>query len=271
MAIRPVAPPFGCNEVLLEFSPELSLEDVLGELDEWSPADGDAVIEAFRPLSDATVLGAAARMHRLPAPVEFRVRSQQVVERVRQALPGSGGRFRERLPDGRNIVLAEGDILGVPVEAVVNASNRMLRLGAGVSGALARAARPTLQADLTRRAGTTGLPAGEGAWTGPHGIQGLRGIAHVNAVSGAPEDVSKAVRCALTLAEDAGVSSLAIPLLGTGTGGLDVSSGLRTLNRTLREWASSPPGRVQDVWLVLWSDAVFEKAVSEWKAGAATL
>jgi O-acetyl-ADP-ribose deacetylase len=255
-----VMPTTGAAEHL-SFDPELGLEDVLAELDEWSPADAPCVVEAHQSLMDATILQAAARLHRLSTPVILRVRSQGVRDRVRRALPGSGGRRVTALGRGRELIVAEGDILAMPVDAVVNASNRMLRLGAGVSGAVARAARPSLQMELTRRAGRDGLLPGAGILTGPHGIAGLGGIIHVNAVSGAPDVVRRAAQAALRLAEESGYASVAIPLLGTGTGGLTVEAGLQALAEACGAWSTGEASSLSSVWVVAWSDPVYELAL----------
>ncbi len=243
----------------LAFDPDLTTEDLADELDEWSPDDAPARVDAYCSMLDATLLEAAASLQRLTAPVVLRVRTAAVRERVLRALPGSGGRVALPVSQQRSVVVTEGDILGMPVDAVVNASNRMLRLGAGVSGAIARAARPSLQAELTRLAGA-GVAPGRAVLTSPHGIDGLRGIIHVNAVSGDRGDVRASVSAALEAAEQAGFRSVAVPLLGTGTGGLAVDEGIAVLAEVCAGWASSDAGALREVWVVLWSDAVFEAA-----------
>ena len=239
---------------------ELTLEDLQAELEDWEEEDAPLLVGARSPLADVPVLSAAAALHRGQAPVVLRVRSQAIRSRVLQALPGSGGRRTYSVQEGCRLVLAEGDIVAMPVDAVVNASNRMLRLGAGVSGAIARAARPSLQAELTSRAGADGVMPGHGVLTGPHGIAGLSGIIHVNAVSGSSEVVRSAACHAFELADKAGFRSLAIPLLGTGTGGLSIADGLDALADSIATWPSKCSGTLNEVWVSVWSDAVFEQA-----------
>lgn len=240
--------------------PDLTFEDLEAELEDWAEGDPPLQVGAREPLADRPILAAAAALHRGPVPVVLRVRAEAVRRRVEQALPGSGGRRLLALPGGARLVLAEGDIIAMPVDAIVNASNRMLRLGAGVSGAIARAAQPSLQAELTARAGADGIPPGEGIQTGPHGIPGLTGLIHVNAVSGSAAVVASAATRALALAEEAGFRSLALPLLGTGTGGLSVDAGLAALAEALEVWAARRSGALDEVWVVVWSDAVFARA-----------
>lgn len=239
----------------LDLDPNLSLEDVLEELAE---VDGPVALRARGALADATLVEAVVRLHREAADITLLVGSSRIAARLERALPGSGGRWTGTLPSGARLVLAEGDILAVPVAAIVNPSNRWLRLGAGVSGAIARAADPTLQRELTRLAGREGIASGDGVMTAAHGVAGVEALIHVNAVSGEAAVVEQATVRAVELARAAGLASVALPLLGTGTGGLDVPDGVDAMLRALRRMS----GADLEIWLVVWSDAVFEVARS---------
>ena len=141
---------------------DLTFEDLEAELEDWVEGDPPLQVGAREPLADRPILAAAAACPRPRAGGAPGAR--RAVRRRGAALPGSGGRRLWPCP-GAQLVLAEGDIV-MPVDAIVNASNRMLRLGAGVSGATARAAQPSLQAELTARAGADGIPPGAGIQTG---------------------------------------------------------------------------------------------------------
>jgi O-acetyl-ADP-ribose deacetylase (regulator of RNase III) len=245
------------EDVDLAFGPDLRLEGLLGELEDWAVTDRPVLVDAYGALADATIVEAACHLHRCDAPVVLRVKSPAVQRRVLRALPGSGGRASIPVAHGRTVVVAEGSIVSMPVDALVNASNRMLQLGAGVSGAIARAARPSLQEEMTNIAGRDGLPAGHAVLTGPHGIGGIRGIIHVNAVSGDPEDVRAATAAALRAAEEAGFRSVAVPLLGTGTGGLEAEVGVAVLGEVCQAWAQRDAGVLTEVWVAVWSDEVY--------------
>jgi O-acetyl-ADP-ribose deacetylase (regulator of RNase III) len=245
------------EDVDLAFGPDLRLDGLIGELEDWAETDHPVLVDAYGALADATIIEAACHLHLCDAPVVLRVKSPAVQRRVLRALPGSGGRASIPVAHGRTVVVAEGSIVSMPVDALVNASNRMLRLGAGVSGAIARAARPSLQEELTNIAGLDGLPAGHAVLTGPHGIDGIRGIIHVNAVSGDPEDVRAATAAALRAAEEAGFRSVAVPLLGTGTGGLEAEVGVAVLGEVCQAWAQRDAGVLAEVWVAVWSDEVY--------------
>jgi len=249
----------------ITFDPELSLEEVLEELQEWpvaTPGAAPCRIDARVALADATVLAAVAALAKQPVHTVLMVRSEAVRARVLRSIPGSGGRLEVPLPDGRTLVISEGDLLSVPVDAVVNASNDRLRLGQGVSGAIRQAARPSLQEALDRLFVAEGpLRSGRAVWTGAHGIRHLRGLIHVNAIAGTAEAVEHGSLAAIHLAHTRGLASIALPLLGTGTGALPVEEGLAAMFRALTQWSVEGSGSLQRIWLVLWSDPVYYAAV----------
>ena len=119
------------------------------------------------------------------------------------------------------VMLARIETLAL--DAVVNAANRHLAPGAGVDGALRRAAGP----ELTRATQKLG-PIPEGAAVLTPGFDApARYIIHVAApiwfVAGAAEDkIVRLAACytsALALAADNSLTSIAFPCLGTGNFG----------------------------------------------------
>jgi O-acetyl-ADP-ribose deacetylase (regulator of RNase III) len=112
-----------------------------------------------------------------------------------------------------------GDITTLAVDAIVNAANAELRVGAGVDGAIHRAAGPELQAECRLH---PGCPPGQALLTlgyklparhvihavGPH----WRGGHH-----GEPDLLASAYRSAFAVAmREPGIRTIAFPAISTG-------------------------------------------------------
>lgn len=223
-------------------------------------AEERVVVGAWSPLADAALSEVAAALAAITGDITLVVGSDRAASTLRARLPGSGGRATFALPGGRSLVVVEGDIMEMQVAAIVNATNGSLHLGAGVSGAIKRRASPSLQAELYRLAGDEGIGPGEVVFTGAHGLPFVRAILHANAVSGDADVVEAATVGSLDLAHRQGLESVALPMLGTGTGGLDLeTAGRRMLNSVIR-WAAGAAGDPDLVALVAWGDAAWETA-----------
>jgi O-acetyl-ADP-ribose deacetylase (regulator of RNase III) len=120
------------------------------------------------------------------------------------------------------IVLREGDITAEAVDAIVNAANERLVLGAGVAGAIRERGGPSIQAECDA-AGP--IAVGEAAITGAGDLP-ARWVIHAAGMplgGRATEDsVRSSARRSLELAEQHGCRSVAIPAIGAGVGGLSV-------------------------------------------------
>ena len=116
----------------------------------------------------------------------------------------------------------EGDIAEVEAEAIANAANDRLWMGAGVAGALKRAGGD----EIEREAVVQGpIPVGSAVAT-TAGRLHARYVVH-GAVMGQDlrtnaELVRATTRACLALADELGCKSLALPAFGTGVGGFPV-------------------------------------------------
>lgn len=120
------------------------------------------------------------------------------------------------------IVLIEGDITEQAVDAIVNAANSALVLGAGVAGAIDRRGGPSIGEECAAH-GPIGV--GEAAVTGA-GELAARCVIHAAGMppggQATEESVRSSLRASLRLAEAQGCRTIAVPAIGAGIGGLSL-------------------------------------------------
>ena len=118
------------------------------------------------------------------------------------------------------IALREGDLTEQAVDAIVNAANSALVLGAGVAGAIREKGGPEIQAECDR---IGPIAVGDAALTGA-GRLPARFVIHAAGMApggaASEESVRSAFRRSLALAAERGLRTLAAPALGAGIGGL---------------------------------------------------
>jgi O-acetyl-ADP-ribose deacetylase (regulator of RNase III) len=132
------------------------------------------------------------------------------------------------------ITLIQGDITKQEVDAIVNAANTALRPGAGVDGAIARAAGPEALADrerVIRERGVPPLPTGQAVAT-IGGALPARWIIHTAGpiYSGSAEDPLLLASChveALRVADQLGALTVAFPAISTGIYGYPLAEAAR--------------------------------------------
>jgi O-acetyl-ADP-ribose deacetylase (regulator of RNase III) len=117
------------------------------------------------------------------------------------------------------IVLREGDIGAESADAIVNAANSDLRLGAGVAGVIAARGGPEIQAECDREGP---IAVGDAAVTGA-GRLDARFVIHAASMppggAATEESVRSSFRRSLELAREKGCHSIAVPAIGAGIAG----------------------------------------------------
>ena len=135
--------------------------------------------------------------------------------------------------------LVHGDLLDQPVEAIVNAWNRnvipwWLLIPQGVSGAIKRRAGLAPFRELARHGP---IPLGGAVLTGA-GRLPFRGIIHVAGIDmwwrSSRTSIADSVRNTLTLARQHRFASLALPVIGAGSGGMGEDAALAVIEEELR-------------------------------------
>ena len=125
--------------------------------------------------------------------------------------------------------VVEGNIAALAVDAVANAANDRLWMGAGVAGALKRTGGDEIEREAVAKGP---IALGDAVATGA-GRLPARWVIHA-AVMGqdlrtSAEAIESATRRALEVADELGAESLALPAFGTGVGGFPLDECARLM------------------------------------------
>jgi O-acetyl-ADP-ribose deacetylase (regulator of RNase III) len=164
-------------------------------------------------------------------------------------------------------VVVEGDITALDVDAIANAANNRLWMGAGVAGAIKRAGGEEIEREAIAKGPIEvgdALATGAGRLKAKHVIHGavmgqdLRTDADL---------VSRTTRRCLEVADELGCRSLALPAFGTGVGGFPLDECARIMVEEARAFEPQTLERV--VFAVFGPEAerAFQEAV-EGETGA---
>ncbi|MEM1204950.1 MAG: macro domain-containing protein [Acidobacteriota bacterium] len=168
--------------------------------------------------------------------------------------------------EGTQLELAEGDITELDVDAVVNAANEDLQLGAGVAGAILEKGGPSIQEECDRIGHT---PVGTAVLTGGGNLQAQHVIHAVGPQMGEGEEDRKlqsAVRASLALADRHGLKSIAIPAISTGVFGFPMDRCARILLTEVYRYLQGGT-KIERVVISLKGDDVFEIFKRELRRG----
>jgi O-acetyl-ADP-ribose deacetylase (regulator of RNase III) len=144
------------------------------------------------------------------------------------------------------------DITTLAVDALVNAANETLLGGAGVDGAIHRAAGPGLLTECRRIpevAPGVRCPTGEARITGGHRLLARHVIHTVGPVwrgGGHDEDalLARCYQACLALAEDHGLHSIAFPAISCGAYGFPPQRAVPLAVDSVRRWNARRLDRV---------------------------
>ena len=140
--------------------------------------------------------------------------------------------------------VVEGDIATLEVDAIANAANDRLWMGAGVAGAIKRAGGD----EIEREAVALGpIPIGDAVATGA-GRLPARHVVH-GAVMGQDlttnaDLVARTTRRCLEVADELGAQSVALPAFGTGVGGFPVEECARVMVAEARGFDAQSVDRI---------------------------
>ena len=152
--------------------------------------------------------------------------------------------------DGLTVQAVRGDITEMAVDAVTNAANNHLWMGSGVAGAIKRRGGEAIEREAVSKGP---VPLGSAVVT-TAGDLPARHVIHA-AVMGQDlrtdlPTVARTTRSVLELAEGMGLASVAMPLLGTGVGGLDLGDVADTMAAQVADAARDGSCQGMEVSLV---------------------
>jgi O-acetyl-ADP-ribose deacetylase (regulator of RNase III) len=127
------------------------------------------------------------------------------------------------------IVLQQGDITELEADALVNAANNHLWMGAGVAGAIKRKGGEIIEREAVAQGP---IPVGEAVITSAGALKAKYVIHAAGMGQDMKTDVEKvraATRNSLLRAEEKGLESVVFPAIGTGVGGLSTHACARAM------------------------------------------
>jgi O-acetyl-ADP-ribose deacetylase (regulator of RNase III) len=166
---------------------------------------------------------------------------------------------------GDKIILLQGDLTEMKVDAIVNAANNDLQLGGGVAGAIRRKGGEIIQ----RECNVIGsVPVGGAAITSGGNLP-ARYVIHAASMQLGGTTTARALRSStahsLRIAAEKGLRSIAFPAVGSGIAGFPVSECAEIMLREATEHLKKPTS-LEKVYFVLFDAhalAAFEKVRAE--------
>jgi O-acetyl-ADP-ribose deacetylase (regulator of RNase III) len=151
------------------------------------------------------------------------------------------------------ILIISGDLVEQHVDAIVNAANNDLVLGAGVAGAIRKRGGPAIQLECDAHGS---IRIGEAAITGG-GELPARHVIHAASMGLGGRTTTHSLKSsmdhAFVLARDHRVRTIAIPAVGTGIAGFPMDECARVMAHALRD-ALLSGWQPEEVRFVLFGD-----------------
>ena len=146
------------------------------------------------------------------------------------------------------IVIVRGDITEIEADAIVNPANVQMIMGGGVAGAIRRKGGEEIQQEASKKAP---VHIGGAIVTGAGRLR-ARYVIHAPTVEtpggkSSLEFIRKAVKAAVSRAEEMRLKSIAFPAMGAGVGGIPAEKSVEII---LEEAIKS---NLEEIVLVAWS------------------
>ncbi|HTO10318.1 MAG TPA: macro domain-containing protein [Candidatus Binatia bacterium] len=153
-----------------------------------------------------------------------------------------------------SIAVERGDITDWDVDAIVNAANSTLTMGAGVAAAIKRKGGVLIEEEAMRQGP---IEVGEAVLT-PGGNLAATHVIHAVAMGPDlktdPETIGRTTRAVLALADKHRLTSIALPALGTGVGHVPPAAAAEAMLPAVVSHLKSAKTTVKRVVFVLYQD-----------------
>ncbi len=158
-----------------------------------------------------------------------------------------------------DIILERGDITECEVDAIVNAANNQLSMGAGVASAIKRKGGTIVEEDAVRQGP---IEVGDVVVTTAGNLAAnyvIHAVVMGADLRSSPDLVRRATLATLRRAEDLRLHSLALPAFGTGVGRLDPKASADAMIGALRQHLTDvSASSLRRIHLVLFQDETYQ-------------
>ncbi|XP_056145314.1 protein mono-ADP-ribosyltransferase PARP14 isoform X2 [Lampris incognitus] len=153
---------------------------------------------------------------------------------------------------GVSVFLKKGDITKETVDVIVNSTNMNLNLNTGVSGAILEAAGAFVKEECKQH----GTQRADGVVLTGGGRLACKHIAHMVGPKNAA-DIATSIEKVLQLCESKMATTIAIPTIGTGKGGIDLKNSTKAILKGLKNHLSQTASScLKRLFLVAFEDQV---------------
>jgi O-acetyl-ADP-ribose deacetylase (regulator of RNase III) len=159
--------------------------------------------------------------------------------------------------NGITVELVQGDITDLDADAIVNAANSQLILGAGVAGAIRRKGGPSIQEECF---GIGYCEVGDAVITGGGTLKARHVIHAVGPRMGEGSEAGKlanAVRASLDLARQNGLRSIVFPAISSGVFGYPLEGCAEVMLRVVFDYTFEDVQNLEHIMVCLYDDRAF--------------
>ena len=163
------------------------------------------------------------------------------------------------------IIVQQGDLTEMDVDAIVNAANNDLQLGGGLAGVIRRRAGESIQKECNE---IGSIPVGGAALTSGGKLK-ARHIIHAASMELGGHTTSRALRMStahcLRIASERGLKTIAFPAIGTGIGGFPLSECADIMLREAAQYLKRPIS-IETIYFVLFDAKALSTFENELRA-----